>query len=216
MVGKSFIIYGLADPNTYQIRYIGLTRDPDRRRNEHCFSQHSPNHSYYSNWKKSLRSRNQFPLFVYLAEAPDLVSANRYEETWIKTARDCGVKLTNYRDGGCYFYLPRTPEWCRNISLAKVGKPRAKHSKESIEKVAAQHRGMKRTPEARSRMSAAQRANKEALAKLVARNIAGRGKRYSDERRAQMSQIMKRVRATRTWSTKPHSRLTTPVKCCII
>jgi len=195
-------IYGLCDPHNHSLRYVGVTNNPSRREREHLVHK-TKGKCYLSNWKRSL---GRPPIFVLLASgAVNMEEASTWEKEWIKTAKGAGLRLVNYSDGGyggVHTTLERPASWREAISRGKLGRPRAPHSRESIEKVAAWHRGKKRSADARARMSAAQKANKVSLARLVERNKTMKFE-YSPERRRRMSEIMKKLRADRpNWKSR--------------
>lgn len=91
----------------------------------------------------------------------------------------------------------RTPEWCNRISESLRGKTHSettktkirakrrlqiiKHSVETIEKIAAKHRGMKASDESRKKMSESKKGNKNRL-----------GKGHSQETKDKISDTKKR------------------------
>lgn len=91
-------IYGLIDPNTKIIRYIGKSDCPKTRLANHIqTSKKSKTHK--SNWINSLIKYKKKPELIILEE----VDYNNWEERekyWIKKYKDDGVDVTNFTNGG--------------------------------------------------------------------------------------------------------------------
>lgn len=87
-------IYGLEDPITKEIRYIGKTNNCKYRYNQHI---NDNSKSYKSSWIKSLKGK--YPNMIILDE----VSEDEWEfwETyWITLFKSWNCKLTNLTNGG--------------------------------------------------------------------------------------------------------------------
>jgi len=94
---KTFI-YGLIDPNTKIIRYIGKSDMPKTRLSNHIqTSKKSKTHK--SNWINSLIKNKQKPIIIILEE----VKKENWEEReiyWIQKYKDDGYDVTNFTSGG--------------------------------------------------------------------------------------------------------------------
>jgi len=97
-------IYGLIDPDSRCIRYVGCTAKPRKRFLQHC----SPiSHAPKDEWVRSLKDRGLKPGFVILEvlEHENMwrcdSMANRAERFWIATLLRCNTPLLNQyqRDG---------------------------------------------------------------------------------------------------------------------
>lgn len=89
-------IYGLKDPATQKIRYIGATKNLKKRFLTHLTSK--PN-THKGSWIVSLKRRNLNPELVILRE----VEASEWkmaEVEYIRKYRGLGYDLTNSTDGG--------------------------------------------------------------------------------------------------------------------
>jgi hypothetical protein len=90
-------IYGLKDPRTNEIRYIGKSNNPERRYSQH-FAANDDN-SHKCNWIKSLKRKGLRPELVIL----EITTPEEWEERekhWIEFGVESGWDLTNIRAGG--------------------------------------------------------------------------------------------------------------------
>jgi hypothetical protein len=88
-------IYGLFDPETDQLRYVGKTKDVAARLDQHM-REKTRYTSYKNNWLKSIKT---VPVIKVLAES----TANEVdsdEQFYIEYFRALGAKLTNQTNGG--------------------------------------------------------------------------------------------------------------------
>ena len=94
-------IYGLVDPRTNQIRYIGQTyRNLERRLYEHVYDCiRRPRSSHKVKWINSLIKANLIPT-ILLLETVDKIILEEREKYWILKLKSDGVKLTNSTEGG--------------------------------------------------------------------------------------------------------------------
>lgn len=93
------LIYALADPRTYRIRYIGQTaRSATVRYKDHCRKQTRNNHR--TGWLNQLHSLGFRPIMIIIEECNKFNWAER-ETYWIKYYRDTlEYDLVNTTDGG--------------------------------------------------------------------------------------------------------------------
>jgi len=126
------IIYGLCEPETGELRYVGQTVTGLQRR------------VYYHRWNADrgdthvqcwIRSLNGAPGAVLLENQVPEDRLNERERAWIRYAWACGARLTNSTDGG----------------------QGGRHTEETRRRIAEKMRGRTFTPEWRAKMSAAQR-----------------------------------------------------------
>lgn len=90
-------IYGLIDPFTFKIRYIGKSiRPKERLMNE----LNEKSKCYRSNWLQSLKKKGKKPFQVILQELNETDDWQKAERRWIYVARKYGWKLVNTTDGG--------------------------------------------------------------------------------------------------------------------
>lgn len=93
-----FYIYGLIDPITKELRYVGKTYDLRIRYNEHL--SNLKRNSHKNNWINKLISNGMRPE-IYCFEEFDLEGkAYEAEEFYISYFRGIGCNLTNNSSGG--------------------------------------------------------------------------------------------------------------------
>lgn len=91
-------IYGLLDPDTLELRYIGKTcNTPEMRLKAHLKYAEAGKKAHLFNW---LRSLNKPPLLKVLKENIPLAELNQREQSMIKWHRSHGTRLTNTTAGG--------------------------------------------------------------------------------------------------------------------
>ena len=95
---KTTFIYGLIDPNTNIIRYIGKSDKPKTRLSNHIqTSKKSKTHK--SNWINSLIKEKKKPIITILEEV-NIENWEEREKFWIKKYKDDGYDVTNFTNGG--------------------------------------------------------------------------------------------------------------------
>jgi len=154
---QKYIVYGLKDPLSNQIRYVGKSSNYLYRPKEHLKerSWYGPlKDTYLYRWVRKLVAKGHYPEIVILETAAPEVLADR-ERYWIKNMRDNGVTLCNLTDGGegclgrkvsevtkgriskAHAGRKLCEEHRRALSLAKIGRPSNKSgtklSQKSIE-----------------------------------------------------------------------------------
>lgn len=97
---KGFLIYGLKDPLTNEIRYIGRSSSGLKRPTEHFRPHKLKQKSKKSSWIKSCLNKGYSPEIVILEKFNDFKQLNQAEKRWIKYYNDLGHKLTNHTKGG--------------------------------------------------------------------------------------------------------------------
>lgn len=100
MKNKIFTIYGLFDPETLELRYIGKTTVGEARYRRHINPKTLDNNSYKVNWIKSIQSKGLQPVYEVLELANDMDHMNELEEFYIDYFKSLGCKLTNAQNGG--------------------------------------------------------------------------------------------------------------------
>ena len=91
---NSYSVYGLIDPRTSAIRYVGCTRSSlEARLAGHIYrpSSSSPVHV----WARELAVLGRKPLICLLASAPHARRAGALEQVWILTLRESGALLND-------------------------------------------------------------------------------------------------------------------------
>jgi hypothetical protein len=182
------MVYGLYDPDTEELRYIGKTCRGWLRIRDHLSPKCAQDNSYKSRWLRTLFSVGKAPVVRVLLECTTDQQALDEEVRLIREARERGDRLTNITDGGEGFKgLTITPE-----TSAKVGA--SLHTRwvnlsddaraEELERI---HRNL-HTPETREKVRKSMIGVKMTLTpKLLASQEARRGKPISEETKAKIS-----------------------------
>jgi hypothetical protein len=98
MAGK-FIIYGLIDPITGHLRYVGKSCSGLKRPQQHTAPSRTDGRTYKECWIRGLRTQGLRPAIVVLQET-DREILSGAEVFWIAYFRAMGCPLTNLTDGG--------------------------------------------------------------------------------------------------------------------
>jgi hypothetical protein len=135
-----FLIYGLVDPRTNEVRYIGKSTRGLSRPKEHRKKSANTGEDHKSRWIRSLLAAGLEYQIRVLEEVADEDAEHLglFERYWIAQAREVGWRLTNATDGG-------------------DGTPGLRCPEERRARISAAKRGKKLSAEVRARMSAAQR-----------------------------------------------------------
>ena len=98
---RKWIIYALTDPETEQVRYVGVThRLMSARMAEHISNAvHNRTRTHCSAWIRSLIARGARPI-PKLLQAGTGAGWQQSEQEWIRIYREGGADLTNHTDGG--------------------------------------------------------------------------------------------------------------------
>lgn len=96
--GPKYIIYGLEDPRTSQIRYIGKSTSGLKRPSEHGRKNRSSGKC--KNWIKSLQNKGMTFKIKILEVLEEETLLNASERKWIAIGRELNWPLTNMTDGG--------------------------------------------------------------------------------------------------------------------
>lgn len=92
------VVYGLIDPRTDCLRYVGKTTNLKKRYSRHCNPQRS-DRSHRGCWLRGIRNSGLQPVVVVLEEVAeqDVVDAECF---WIASLRAAGADLVNAANGG--------------------------------------------------------------------------------------------------------------------
>lgn len=122
------IIYGLVDPVTMELRYIGQTIRKERTRLNRHMSDSKNEQTHCARWLRSLKER---PIMIEIEQSHSR-NLDELEAYYIIMFRDLGYNLTNIASGGRSNHNI-SPETRVKISNALKG---VKKTKEAIEKTA--------------------------------------------------------------------------------
>ena len=113
-VNVTTYIYGLVDPETDEMRYVGKSNNPKVRYQYHLADKNTNPHK--TAWIRRLSERGLKPNLVILEETTQKQWEER-ERYWIKHYRDEGAPLVNILEGGACFPVKILVEsWCELIS----------------------------------------------------------------------------------------------------
>lgn len=161
------LIYGLVDPVTAMVRYIGKSATGLLRPTQHttpCLL--AKDHTWKARWIRGLFAQGLRPTVRVLEVAsPDVL--DDMERYWIAQGHGLGWPLTNLTSGGEGFRGRHTEEAKRKTSAALLGRPKSaahcaaisagklgkKQSPEHAANNGAARRGFKHSTESRQHMS---------------------------------------------------------------
>ena len=154
-------IYGLADPETPVVRYVGKTNDPCARLRNHLSDARKGGRNHRARWLAKILREGGMPR-VIICEVGFGVGAAEAERKWIAHYRRLGNPLVNSSDGGDgspgYVHSPEVREKIRKNLL-----DRPAPSADTRAKISRANKGKRRSLTTRVKMSVAQRGLKKAL-----------------------------------------------------
>ena len=139
-------IYGLVDPESQQIRYIGKSIRPLQRLKDHM---NEVSNCHRSHWLQNLKARGLIPQLVILEEIRGEWPWQEAERYWIARAKALGWQLVNNTNGGDG--VDGLPLETRQ-RMAKVWLGR-KHSQKTLQKLRETRKGRVASDETRKKMS---------------------------------------------------------------
>jgi hypothetical protein len=142
-------IYGLVDPETEQIRYIGKSIRPAERLENHI--NEPPSNCHRSHWLQKLKRAGLRPGIVIIESVVGAWPWQESERFWIAYGRKQGWPLTNNTSGGDGVQ-DLAPEARARIVAAGRGR---KHTPAELEKMRIASTGRVFGPESRAKQSAA-------------------------------------------------------------
>ena len=146
------VIYGLIDPNTGELRYIGKTYNIRRRFGAHYTPSNLRAPTHKNNWLRRLLTTNQKPEVWIIETHPEYADLYDAEIELIAYYRSIGARLTNATPGGDGLWpgYQASPETRAKISAAGRGRIQ---SGETRRKIAQSLTGSRRSLETRRKMS---------------------------------------------------------------
>ena len=146
-------IYGLIDPITKELRYIGKSNNINKRIKEHLkYSVLKLTHK--DHWLYKLRESLLIPEIMIIEEVPNHCW-NEHEIFWIEYFRFIGCRLTNATLGGEGFSI--TKEMRKKIAEAQTGEKSVwfgrKHTEETKLKMSIANTGRVMSEETRLKIS---------------------------------------------------------------
>jgi hypothetical protein len=168
------VVYGLYDPRTGELRYIGQTTGKlDVRVRGHMREVNLRARRHASHWLRQLKDLGLRPTIKPLHEASSATALDELEVEIIRAARESGVSLTNTSMGGTGAGMRGrkggvvSPSGKERISEAQSGKPKSEEHRKKLSNALIGKPIGPRSAETRARMSAAaidrERKKREAL-----------------------------------------------------
>lgn len=148
-------VYGLVDPRTDEVRYVGKTiASPYGRYRSHVKDAEIGKIGHRSNWIRQLSHLDLRPRLLIIEQGVPVSTINDRERWWVQSGRSWGWDLTNATRGG-EGAIRWSDDSRKNLSRAMKGK---KRSPEAVALTAAAHRGMKRSESTCEKLSTSIRA----------------------------------------------------------
>lgn len=150
-----FLIYGLADPMSDEVRYIGKSCSGLKRPKAHVARAARSANTHAARWVRQVLARGQRPTVRVLDVADCAADLEAIERGWIAQARECGWRLTNITAGG----TGGRGGWNKGL----------KHRPETVEKIraATQANGYRHSPEIRALISKSKLGRKKIDGRMV-------------------------------------------------
>lgn len=156
-----FFVYGLIDPRTHEIRYIGKSSTGLRRPAQHRLpGVLRRDASYKGNWLRQLAASG-LTYEVVVLEATTQTDLAVVECFWISQGRGLGWRLTNLTGGGKGGQLGR-PAWNRGLKLPPSWNKGRKMPREEWLGRGFDRTGRPHTAATRTKMRERQRGNRNA------------------------------------------------------
>jgi hypothetical protein len=167
---RTTVIYGLADPFTGHLRYIGKTATTFRRRfDAHLGDARRGVRRPCADWIGALLRKGSQPEMFEIEACPPGYDWEEAEQFWIAYFRSIGCNLLNLAiGGGGALGWQAPPDTKKRMSAARMGK---RMSEETKQKIGAANSGRPHTEKQRQLNGDAHRGEKSPTAKLAAADI---------------------------------------------
>lgn len=148
---KENLIYGLVDPRTWEIRYVGKSTSGLSRPQAHLHKSNIRRRDHVHAWVRQLVSQGLTYGIVILEKCAEAANLPHVERCWIAKLRFEGCRLTNLTDGGEGAHGRKySTETIAKMSKAQKGKTM---SVEHKARLLAIHTGRKHSEESKVRIS---------------------------------------------------------------
>lgn len=181
-----FLVYGLIDPRTNELRYVGKSSVGMRRPRFHSMPSGRMKPTHTGAWLRQMWCEGKtIPSVLVLLSCASEAEALSKEIEIIALFRELGFSLTNHTDGGEGSSGYKPSEATRNKqSEARKG---CKCSEETKQKLSAILTGKKRSDEARRNISIAHKGIKPSVEARANLSKALKGRKHSAATREKMS-----------------------------
>lgn len=181
------VIYGLFDPLTKELRYIGYTSNMTRRYWQHYSPESLEADTHKNNWLKSLLTQGLKAEMIVLERYQTAEELPQAEIRSIAQHRQSGCKLTNGTNGGdggaTWFGRSHTKETKDKISAKAVGRT---HTEEAKKKMSEDRKGRSVSENHRKNLSAALMGHE--VSEEIRQKISKSRKAFSNEEELQIFQ----------------------------
>lgn len=200
MIKRDFnVIYGLVDPNTKELRYVGYAKDMYKRFNQHHRLCSLKSNTYKNNWIKSLLSKGQKAELIIMEKYDNSEKLPQAEIDMIAYFRFIGCDLVNGTLGGDgslgvknFLGKHHTSDSKNQISKSNIGQKRSVETKQNISKSKI---GKKLSQDTKNSISQSNMGNKNAIG-----NKNWIGKNHSEESKNKVSKANKGRYKGKSWS----------------
>lgn len=101
LLNSKYIVYGLIDPRTNELRYVGKSCSGMHRPRQHSFAFFRKANTHVGHWLNSMfLDGGHKPLILVLRECQSDIEVIAHEIVLIATFRQAGFELTNITPGG--------------------------------------------------------------------------------------------------------------------
>src|ERR1700676_3381484 len=128
-------IYGLFDPETKELKYIGYTSRFSERYKEHHDLKRLISNTYKNNWIKSLLKKGLKAEIDILQECKTAEELPYVETVYVAFYKELGAILTNGTKGGDGGATPLSEEGRKRLSESKLGSKNPNFGKIPSEKI---------------------------------------------------------------------------------
>lgn len=183
------LVYGLYDPTTRKLRYVGqTTKTLNERLSNHLSPSGLKKHLHVACWLRGLVGAGLKPRAKVLCTAENREELDRFEIEQINSAKTHGADLTNLAvGGGVNSGFKKSSEARAKIALARKGTKLSRDTKNKIaaamrariltsehkQRIGSAHRGKKMSQESRDKMSFAKRNHCVSDAEILLRRASG-------------------------------------------
>lgn len=176
-MNNTIYIYGLVDPRTQELRYVGKTNNIKQRYSFHLTSR---KRTHVSNWIKNLKTSGIKPE-IFVIEESDKDNWREAEKFHINYFRYIGANLVNLADGGGGISGYNHSQQARQrMSDSWKARPRAQEQLRQIQEL---RTGIKFTEEHRKKLAEAKLGRKWSEASRIKVSKTRRGKPWTKARR---------------------------------
>jgi hypothetical protein len=207
------IIYGLFDPITKELYYVGYTSDQQYRYSRHLLNKTGTKNKRI--WISHLKKQNLQPIMEVIEEYQSSAELHDAEEFWYGYFKLIGAELVNdpkYIGAGMIKGVKLSEEHRANMSKARKGRVSnrkgAKLSEDTKKKISAAQKGRKHSEETKQKMSKISRerkvnvgkkASKETKEKLSKAHMGQPGTMTGKKHTEEAKQKIRSFAKGRTW-----------------